>query len=115
MQNGLSDSGLCVWHDPKRRAEAAAMRKRGGRATANRSTVGPDDLPGGPPESFDDIVRWASWATWAVSQGLIDVRTSREVSTMLTTLRYALEKRDVETELKELRKEYEKLKRKRSR
>lgn len=110
VRAGIGPSGLCVWHDPNRAVEAAAMRSRGGSFPRGKTVV-PEDLPGGPPETLEDVILWASWATVAVATGRIDARTSREISSMLTTLRFALERRDLKRQVEALTRQVEALRR----
>ena len=44
---------------------------------------------------MDDVVRWSSWAGWAVTIGMIDPPTCRELNRSLVTLKDALSKRDL--------------------
>ncbi len=104
----LSAEGYCLWHDPQRRPQAQRARAKGGTtSTALRGrqpkTVQPDELPGGPPESLDDVVRWAAWTAHSVGCGKIDARTAREISYALQTLRFGLaEQREVKRRLERL-------------
>ena len=92
-------------HDPARKPAADAARAAGAATTgalaaakrgAKYHTVTPDQLPQRlPPRTVDDVVRWSSWAGWAVTTGLIDPGTSRELCRSLTTLKDALNKRDL--------------------
>lgn len=110
----IGASGFCVWHDPDRQAEAATLRHRG--ATSDKRspiiTVEASALPtAGPPESIADVVSWAAWATRAVAMGVIDARTAREISSLLTTLRHSLERRDLAKQVETLRRQVQELKR----
>lgn len=108
QSTSLSPEGLCIWHDSTRREEADAARERGrekNRKPDNIRTASPEQLPGGRPETLDDVVRWASWVAWAAASGVIDARTARETSYALQTLRYGLEKRDLGREVAELRRQ----------
>src|SRR6266536_941870 len=107
---GLRD-GRCVVHDPDRREQAQAARQAGGAATALVATqrsgkyrvATPEQLPTRrPPKSVDDVVRWSSWAAWAVTTGLIDPGTSRELNRSLGTLKEALSKRDLLRRIRDL-------------
>ncbi len=104
-------SGLCVWHDPDRRDEAAAMRRKGaaGRQPAQRTmvkTVSTAETPGKLTD-LDDCVRWAAWVARAVATGKIDARTARETSYAIITLRGSLEKRDLARDLNKLRSDFD--------
>ncbi len=111
IRSQISDTGLCVWHDPDRKTEADTLRRKGqaGRTPSRRAevrTVEPKDTPG-PLNDLDDLVRWASWVAIAVATGLIDARTARETSYALITFRGGIEKRDLSKELARLREEFD--------
>jgi len=112
IQSGLSERGLCLWHDEHRKVEAARARRRGGVTAGRRKrenrirTVEAGQAPP-PPESLEDAVEWASWATHAVATGLIDSRTAHEVGYLLNALRGALEKAHIAEEVRELREQLE--------
>jgi hypothetical protein len=106
------ETGLCIWHDEARREEANAARERGRekRRRPEARTVTPDVAPA-TPRTLEDAVTYAAWAVTAVTTGVIDARTAREISTLLTTFRMGLEKRDLLRQITELRAkltEYEK-------
>lgn len=90
MANFDPATGLCVWHDPARKEQAAKMRHRGGKESGARvkarkpavRVVSPEDAPK-PPETLEDALAWASWAVWAVTTGTIDARTGHEVGYIL--------------------------------
>src|SRR5438445_3147641 len=80
---GLSaDTQLCLVHDPGRKAAADAARAAGGTTTGTLNAAKrpgkyrvatADQLPQRrPPRTVDDVVRWSSWAGWAVTIGVID-------------------------------------------
>jgi len=48
------------------------------------------------------VVRWSSWAGWAVTVGMIDPATCRELNRSLTTLKDSLNKRDLLRRIKDL-------------
>ena len=59
---------------------------------------------------MDDVVRWSSWAGWAVTIGVIDPATRRELNRSLRTPKDALSKRDLLRRIKDLQrklKQYE--------
>jgi hypothetical protein len=110
VSNGLSDAGLCIWHDPERRQQVAEMRSKGAR-TANPKrakhtarTVSAEDAPPAP-ESLEDCVRWSSWLTVAVTTGVLDARTTKEAVQAIRELRASLEKRDLEREVADLKRQ----------
>jgi hypothetical protein len=86
---GLSPEGYCIWHDPERQEEAQRRRQRGGEVAGalakvrgrSRRTVRvvPESEALPPPETMEDALKWASWATWAVTVGKIDARTCHEI------------------------------------
>src|SRR5690625_4416063 len=93
-------SGLCVWHDPKRRGVAQEMRRRGAEAAtrARRQrqkvrTVEVDEVPG-MPRTLDEVADWLSWLAVAVVTGQVDARTAKEATTAVDKLRLALKDRD---------------------
>lgn len=101
---GLSaDSGLCLWHDPDRREEADAARRKGHRAIAEKAkrgrTVAAEDAPP-PPESHEDVVSWLSWVTFAMATGKLDNKTGHDIAYTLRALREALTQRDVAEEVR---------------
>src|SRR4051812_27853892 len=100
-QMTVGPDGFCIFHSPSRTEEAKAARVKGGegRRKVEIRTAAPNQLPGGRPETLDDVCSWASWTAWAVAGGIIDARTSREVNYGLQTLRFGLEKRDLGREL----------------
>lgn len=114
------DSGLemyegelrCLWHDPNRREKAMAARRRGGKASRSgggSKTVNPYDAPQ-PPQSLKDAVEWASWVTWAVTVGELDVQVSYAAMNALRTFIKASEKvdtADLWTEVEALREKLE--------
>lgn len=106
---GLNPStGLCFTHDPERRAEREEAWKRGGKTSgghnkAKTRTAHEEDAPA-PPETVADAVRWASWATWAVSVGKIDRGTGRDIGYLVRTFLKGLEKTAVADEVEEIRK-----------
>lgn len=83
-------TGLCVWHDPARKAEADVMRERGGRIAGARAkartpkvrVVAEREAPP-PPKTLEDALTWSSWAVWAVTTGKIDGRTGHEIGYIL--------------------------------
>ena len=80
---------------------------------AQSHPVAAKDTPtGGPPKTLDDVVAWASWTVFAAATGVLDDKTAREVNRSLTTLRMALEKRDLEKRVHELERELKPLRKK---
>ena len=105
---GLGATGLCVVHDPARADKAAATRSAGGRAAAAKkreaATARPADCPAAP-RTLADAVRWSSWAMLAVATGDIDARTGHEIGYLVNAFKAAVEKRDLERQIEELRAE----------
>lgn len=65
---------FCHHHDPARKRK---KKPRTGAAVP---------LPGPPPETVEDAVRWASWAVTAMATGKLDPRTGREIGSLLRAL-----------------------------
>lgn len=109
---GLSPAGLCFNHDPDRREISRETKAAGGRAAgaAKRAArtpggrVAPEDVPP-PPKNLEDAVRYFAWITHAVATGRLDARTGHEAAYALNGFKAAAEKRDLEREIAELRKE----------
>lgn len=101
-------SGLCYQHNPKWKGHREWARAEGGKVAAENSrknyrrTASPEDVPG-PPTTAGEAVRWAAWATWAVSTGIIDKGTAREVSYGVRTFLASLETAEHEEEIQELK------------
>lgn len=108
------ETGLCYQHSPKWKGHREWARAEGGKVAAENSqknyrrTVSPDDVPG-PPETAADAVRWSAWATWAVSTGVIDKGTAREVAYGIRTFVASLEKAKHEEEIAELKRKVREL------
>ncbi len=90
----LNEEGLCIWHDPTRKRQAQAARKRGQKASTKKRmdgkirTVDASEAPPAP-ESIEDCAKWASWAVHAVAVGSIDARTGDTVGKLLNALQRA--------------------------
>jgi hypothetical protein len=113
---GLSAAGLCLNHDPERAAAAREIRAAGGRATgaAKRAAketrlTAPDDVPAAP-RTLDDAVRYFAYLTHAVASGKMDARAAHEAAYSLNGFKAAVEKRDLEREIKALQKQLTELK-----
>ena len=84
------------------------MRQAGGRATAGSKRTARAALPANvprAPETLQDAVAWSSWAMRAVAVGEIDARTGHEIGYLVNTFKAAVEKRDLQREIEELRAE----------
>ena len=102
----LSDiNGLCLMHDPLRRAELHAVRVAGakarGRKIQQEKAALPADVPP-KPRTLKDAIQWASWATHSVAIGAINVRVAHEIAVLVREFRMALEKRALEETIEEL-------------
>lgn len=114
---GLSAAGLCLNHDPERRAAANAMRAAGGRAKGAaaraardaRAILPPDDTPSAP-KTLDDATKYFAWIVSAVTSGRLDARSAHEAAYALNGFKAAAEKRDLAREIKALRKQLEDVK-----
>ena len=84
-----------MWHDPDRKRQAEAARRKGAAASTKKrldgkiKTVDVSEAPPAP-ESIGDCAKWASWAVHAVAVGLIDARTADAVGKLLNALQRAL-------------------------
>ncbi len=104
----MSAEGLCVFHDPGRKRQAQAARRKGAKASHKKKmdgrirTVDASEAPPAP-ETIEDCAKWASWAVHAVAVGLIDARTADAVGKLLNALQRALKDSKVEADVAELR------------
>ena len=106
---------FCIWHDPKRKAEAGRIRKQGGklggsRRTAVIRTVQDEEAPG-PPETAADAARFLSWITHAVVTGVLDARTGKEGAYACRAFLAALEKAEMEGQIRKLQELVKEMKR----
>lgn len=113
---GLSDAGLCSFHDPERADAAQAMRSRGGIASAatkrRRREAAKDDerrRKGVPkrPDNLEEASAFSSWAFHAVASGEIDGDTNRSIQYGVSVFKSTIEKRDLERRIKQLTKQVE--------
>jgi hypothetical protein len=102
IKNNLSATGLCLAHDPARRDEAQAARRKGAatrhndRRGTNIRTVLPQDIPhGGEPKTLDQVADIAAWAIRAVATGQMDARTGREVGNLCQAFTGVVKARDL--------------------
>jgi hypothetical protein len=112
---GLSPDGLCLNHDPARRDQVQANRAAGGRARgeasrarrAAREALPPSALADAPAmvETLDDAAKALAWIAHAIITKKIDARTGHEASYALNGFKAAAEKRDLEREITELRRQ----------
>lgn len=91
-----------------RAAGANATRE----ATRARRTPAADQLRDVPPapETLEDAVRYFAWITHSVAAGTLDARTGHEAAYALNGFKAAVEKRDLQREVEELRRTVEELK-----
>lgn len=108
------DTGLCYFHDPERREELQRARSKGGHATAAKRAdddraVPTHDAPD-PPETLEDAVEWAAWASVQVATGRLDTSRANAVARLLKEFRQALERsesREALERIEELRERVE--------
>jgi hypothetical protein len=110
--HGLSEDGLCLYHDPNRTEELRAQAARGAKAAKEANL--PLEVPA-VPKTLSDCVLWSAWTARAVANGDIDAGAARIIVQAVGELRRSLEKRDLEQEAKALRAEVVALKKKLSR
>ena len=96
----------CPWHDDKRKGRAAAMRRKGGRASARtrweRAKIPP------PPRTIVDAMNLSSWLTHAVLQGHVTPKAAQEATRSVTQFVKAFQVAGRVRELEALVKEYKK-------
>lgn len=101
----LGSTGLCLVHDPYRRAEAQAARGAGarakGRAIQKRKAALPKDCPRAP-RTLEDAEQVASWITFATLSGEIDVRVAEAATKAVRQFQLTIEKRTLQDRVKEL-------------
>lgn len=100
ITHGISEDGLCLWHDPKRAEQRKAAQKKGGRVFAER-VRDPVIVPK-PIESLDDCVIWTAWTAQAIATGVLDPKRGGEITRAVTAFMKAAEKRDLERQVREL-------------
>ncbi len=105
---GLGENGLCMNHDPARKAAAHELHAAGGRASSlaarARRVALPGDVPK-VPKTLDDAVRYFAWLTNAIVTGRLDARSGHEAAFALKGFQSAAEKRDLQAEITKLRAE----------
>ena len=104
----LSEDDFCLWHDPGRTEERRALQSRGGRKRSTDLALTEEAPP--PPQTLDDCVTWSSWIAHAVATGQISYSAGRIAVQAIAELRRSLEKRDLEREAADLRRQVKKLK-----
>jgi hypothetical protein len=110
---GLSPDGLCAPHDPARAEQMRAGVAKGVAIRQQMRVTARTILPEGmlrPPKTLDDAVRWSAWAMHAAVTGVIDARTAHEVGFLVNSFTASLQKRDLQREIAELRKQLDQAK-----
>jgi hypothetical protein len=109
-----SPNNLCLVHDPARRAEWVAARRRGqvkglaasAAGRAERALLKPTTLEDPPPpleRTLEGVVRFLAWVAMQVAGGKMAPKQGSTTTYALTTLRAALVARDLEDQLKAAR------------
>ena len=112
----LNEEGLCLWHDPERKRQAQAARKRGSKASNKKRmdgkirTVSRDEAPPNPT-TIAECVAYASWALGAVTTGAIDSRTAHEISVLIGQVQRGLKDSKISDDVAELREQLAELRR----
>ena len=93
-------NGMCIWHDPNRRAAAVKLRRKGGKAggvaTAKRFKAPP------PPQSIEDAVQTLSWVTHAVGVGQLDPRRGQVIERACSAFIRGIKDRDMSKRMAKL-------------
>jgi hypothetical protein len=107
-------TGRCLWHDPERLEQAAAVRAKG-RRSERLEPPAPGQALEPPPEprTLEDVITWQAWVTVALATRQIDKPTASGLTYSLQNLRGALASRDLEREIQALRGEIAALKQRR--
>jgi hypothetical protein len=103
--SSVNESGFCTFHDPERVEEAMDARRRGGQGTRGRRK---DEEPPAldVPEleaTLEGVVRFQAWVATAVARGAMEPKVGSSLTYALLNLRGALEKRDMERIVEDLR------------
>jgi hypothetical protein len=101
----LNSSGLCIHHDPARSEEARRMRKVSAERRSRREPLPTDEPPPPPPDSMDGLVASHQWIAGALARGQLKRPEASALVYNLSQLRLVLASRDLEDEVKELRKQ----------
>lgn len=107
------ETGLCMWHDPKRKDRVKAIQSKGGTRGGglNRKypkVASPDEVPP-PPETLEDCCTWTSWLTVAITTGKVDPRTGKEATNAIKELRASIFTAEKDAELSALKDEIKRL------
>ena len=108
QRSTVNESGLCRLHDPARKTQAQADRKRGGIASGKKrstiKTVEPDEAPPAPT-TIAECASFSSWAVQAVAVGDIDSKTAATIATLLNSLVRSLKDSKVTDDVADLRRQ----------
>ncbi len=99
----VNDSGMCVIHDPARKAEIKSIRARGGKTTAknSRRVLSIRDAPD-QPKTAADRLELAHHVVWAMLVGKVDPTTGGAVLKGLLVAKAMSEDSEVSDRLAEL-------------
>lgn len=95
-------TGLCLFHDPGRKAERREAQSLGG--INNAAPVLPKRIPR-VPKTLSDLVAYLAWIVNATARGELDKDTAAKMTYTLTSMRGALTQRDLEHQVTQLRAE----------
>ena len=105
----VNSEGLCLSHDPSRAAARIESGRKGGSATWK--------VPVGKPKamtSLQDCIVWSSWVADQVACKRMDPRAAREIVNAIRQFQSGIEKRDLERQAAELKRQVKELKTRRS-
>jgi len=106
---GLSDAGLCLWHDPDRRERAREVRSKGGKANKRKFDEAPPRL-----ETLDDAVTCTAWVFNQAALGNLPERRADVMVKAVRQFQSAINLRDLERQAAELKRQVKELKKRRS-
>ena len=99
------ENGLCVGHDPLRRAEHSAMSRKGQVASAaakrDKKYGDPADVPP-QPKTLEDATEYAAWLTHAITVGRLDPKVGQGAAFCLQRFTALADKRDLVRTVKAL-------------
>jgi len=99
IELGEGKEGLCLWHDPARKAEAQAARRRG---NENRDEPVPEfsDLP--EPTTLDAVAGWQARIAVLLAKGDLSSKRARDLTYALRAQREVLERTEQGRQAEEL-------------
>jgi len=111
-------SGRCFCHCPERAEQRKEGRRKGQLQSSHvrrKSTFRTVPKGRAPPmpETAHDAADWSAWLTLATVTGEVDARTARECATALRVFLTALDKAELQKQIRELQAMVRKLKGKR--